>query len=80
MGIGWERISTKLTDVVSDTGYYLLFIDWVAGIVFVYSFLFGIGKIIFGTYLKGCLFLLVGFAAALVIKRNFDKVGWETIK
>ena len=79
-GIGWKRISTKLTDVVSDTGYYLLFIDWIAGIVLVYSFLFGIGKIIFGNYLTGFLFLLVGFAAALVIKRNFDKVGWETIK
>jgi len=79
-GIGWKRISLKLTDVVSDTGYYLLFIDWIAGIVLVYSFLFGIGKIIFGNYLTGFLFLLVGFGAALVIKRNFDKVGWETIK
>jgi len=78
-GIGWKRISSKLTDVVSDTGYYLLFIDWIAGIVLVYSFLFGIGKIIFGNYLTGFLFLFVGFAAALIIRRNFNKVGWDTI-
>ena len=78
-GIGWKSISSKLSDVVSDTGYYLLFIDWVAGIVLVYSFLFGLGKIIFGNYTIGFLFLLVGFAAAMLIRRNFNKAGWETI-
>jgi hypothetical protein len=79
-GIGWKKISDKLTHIKSDTGYYLLFINWIAGIVLVYSFLFGFGKIIFGEYLFGILFLLVGLASALIIKRNFDKVGWETLK
>ncbi len=78
-GIGWKRISDKLTHVKSDSGYYLLFINWIAGIILVYSFLFGFGKIIFGQLFIGVIFLLVGFAAALLIKRNFDKVGWETI-
>ncbi|MDQ3021628.1 MAG: Na+:solute symporter [Bacteroidota bacterium] len=78
-GIGWKRISEKLTDVKSDSGYYLLFINWIAGVVLVYSFLFGFGKIIFGEYLAGLLFLLAGIAAALLIRRNFNKVGWETI-
>ncbi|MBK8551731.1 MAG: Na+:solute symporter [Ignavibacteria bacterium] len=79
-GIGWKRISDKLTHIKSDSGYYLLFINWIAGVVLVYSFLFGFGKIIFGQLFIGVIFLLVGLAAALLIKRNFDKVGWETIK
>ena len=78
-GIGWKKISEQLKNIKSDSGYYLLFINWIAGIILVYSFLFGIGKIIFGQFLIGLLFLLVGIASALVIKRNFDKVGWETI-
>jgi Na+/proline symporter len=79
-GIGWTRISSKLKDVISDTGYFLLFVDWIAGIVLVYSFLFGFGKIIFGNYSSGFLFLLIGIAAGLLIRRNFNKTGWETIK
>ncbi len=79
-GIGWKRISEKMSEVKSDTGYYLLFINWIAGIVLVYSFLFGIGKIIFGELVIGLLFLIVGIAAALLIRSNFNKVGWETIR
>lgn len=76
-GVGWKRISEKLTDVKSDSGYYVLFIDWAAGIVLVYSFLFGIGKIIFGQYMTGFIFLLVGIAAGFLIKRNFSRTGWN---
>lgn len=79
-GIGWKRISEKMTEVKSDSGYYLLFINWIAGIILVYSFLFGIGKIIFGDYIYGFLFLLLGIVAALLIRRNFNKTGWETIR
>lgn len=78
-GIGWKKISDRLPDVKSDSGYFLLFINWFAGIVLVYSFLFGVGKIIFGDILNGFVFILIGTLAAFIIKRNFDKVGWETI-
>ncbi|MCB0727064.1 MAG: Na+:solute symporter [Ignavibacteriae bacterium] len=78
-GIGWKKISDKMPQVKSDSGYFLLFINWFAGVVLVYSFLFGVGKIIFGETLVGLVFLLVGISSAFVIKRNFDKVGWDTI-
>jgi SSS family solute:Na+ symporter len=78
-GIGWKKISDKMPHVKSDSGYFLLFINWFAGIVLVYSFLFGVGKIIFGETLVGFVFLFVGISAAFIIKRNFDKVGWDTI-
>jgi len=43
-GFGWKKIAAKLPDVKSDTGYFVLFIDWGLGIILVYMFLFGIGK------------------------------------
>ncbi|HMR39350.1 MAG TPA: Na+:solute symporter [Ignavibacteria bacterium] len=78
-GIGWKKVSDKMPHVKSDSGYFLLFINWFAGVVLVYSFLFGVGKIIFGETFAGAVFILVGISAALVIKRNFDKAGWDTI-
>lgn len=78
-GIGWKRMSEKLSEVKSDTGYFFLFIDWIAGIVMVYSFLFGTGKIIFGELLYGLLLYMIGLSSAYVIKRNFDKTGWGNI-
>lgn len=75
-GIGWKKISAKMPDVKSDKGFLLLLVDWLAGIVLVYSFLFGTGKIIFGEYLSGILFFTLGIASALLIKRNFEKIGW----
>ncbi|MEZ4690520.1 MAG: sodium:solute symporter family protein [Ignavibacteria bacterium] len=64
-GIGWKKISDKMPQVKSDSGYFLLFINWFAGVVLVYSFLFGVGKIIFGETLVGLVFLLVGISSAL---------------
>lgn len=76
-GIGWKIISDKMTDVKSDTGYYLLMINWVAGIIMAYAFLFGIGKIILGDTTTGILFLITGILAGFLIKRNFAKTGWN---
>ncbi|MFZ1320573.1 MAG: sodium:solute symporter family protein [Ignavibacteria bacterium] len=76
-GIGWKLISDKMTDVKSDTGYYLLMINWVAGIIMAYAFLFGIGKIILGDTTTGILFLITGILAGFLIKRNFAKTGWN---
>ncbi|MBK9333603.1 MAG: Na+:solute symporter [Ignavibacteria bacterium] len=76
-GIGWKKISDKMPEVKSDTGYYLLMINWFAGIVMAYSFLFGTGKIILGDTFYGMLFIITGILAGLLIKRNFAKTGWN---
>ncbi len=78
-GPGWKKISSRLPDVKSDKGYFILFVDWIAGIVLVYSFLFGIGKLIFKDYTFGFLFVLIGIAAALIIKRNFNVINKELL-
>ena len=50
-----------------------LFLDWFCGVVVVYAFLFGIGKILFKAYISGGLFLAAGAAAAWVIYRDLSK-------
>jgi Na+/proline symporter len=78
-GIGWKKISDKMKDVIPDTGYFFLFIDWACGIVLVYMFLFGMGKILFHDYLMGFVFILIGLAAAGVIFWDLNRRGWKSI-
>jgi hypothetical protein len=49
----------------------------VSGIILVYMFLFGIGKIILGDYLIGFVYLAIGFFAGWIIMTHIDKLGWE---
>ncbi|MBP9095563.1 MAG: Na+:solute symporter [Ignavibacteria bacterium] len=78
-GIGWKKISDKMKDVTPDTGYFFLFVDWACGIVLVYMFLFGMGKILFHDYLMGFVFILTGLAAAGVIFWDLNRRGWKSI-
>ncbi len=78
-GIGWKKISDKMKDVTPDTGYFFLFVDWACGIVLVYMFLFGMGKILFHDYLMGFVFILIGLAAAGIIFWDLNRRGWKSI-
>jgi solute:Na+ symporter, SSS family len=72
-GIGWRHIAAKVPDVKGDTGFVRLFVDWILGIVVVYSFLFGLGDLLFGEYLSGILILALGVGAAAIIYRDLSK-------
>ena len=79
-GAGWKKIYEKLPEVKSDSNYFFLFIDWFLGIILVYMFLFGTGKIIFGDYISGFIFIIVGLIAGAIIFYDLNKRGWETIR
>ncbi|CUS97580.1 sodium:solute symporter family protein [Candidatus Chrysopegis kryptomonas] len=76
-GIGWRKIARIVPDVKGDSGYGYLFIDWISGVVLVYMFLFGIGKIVLGEYLIGLIYLAIGLIAGSVIYFDLSKRGWE---
>jgi Na+/proline symporter len=78
-GPGWKKYSKLMPEVVNDKGYLFLFIDWILGIVLVYMFLFGIGKIIFNEYITGLIFIITGLAAGAVIIWDLTRRGWENI-
>ena len=76
-GKGWRKISGMVPDVKPDTGYAYLFSSWVLGIILVYMYLFGIGKIILADYFTGVIYLILGTIAGMLIFKNLDKLGWE---
>ncbi len=78
-GAGWRHIAAKAPEVKGDSGFGRLFLDWGLGVVVVYSFLFGLGELIFGGYLAGSLILLVGLLAAWVIWADLKKRGFESL-
>ncbi|RKY59702.1 MAG: sodium:proline symporter [Candidatus Neomarinimicrobiota bacterium] len=78
-GRGWRPISRELPDVISDSGFGKTFIDWICGVVLVYTSLFGIGKLILGYYLSGIIYLMIAAGAAVIIYLHLSKIGWNVI-
>ena len=76
-GIGWRTVAAELPDVVGDSGFGRLFVDWICGVVLVYSVLFGIGKVIFAEWLSAAIFLAIGIAAGCVIWRDLKRQGFS---
>ena len=71
-GPGWRRISERLGYGREPIpGGALAWTNWLAGIVAVYSSLFGIGKLIFGEYLAGTIMLIVSALAFAWIAKAF---------
>jgi Na+/proline symporter len=72
-GRGWRRVSERLGYGVEHIpGGALAWTNWIAGIVGVYSTLFGIGKIVFGDTALGLGMLVIGVAAFAWIARSFQ--------
>jgi Na+/proline symporter len=78
-GIGWKRIAVQVPDVKGDTGFGRTFVNWIFGVVLVYTSLFGIGKIIFHDYLAATLFFILAGISVWVISHNLSRTGWESL-
>ncbi|HJR63888.1 MAG TPA: sodium:solute symporter family protein [Gemmatimonadaceae bacterium] len=71
-GPGWARVSTAAGFGREPIpGGALAWTNWVAGIVAVYSSLFGIGKLIFGDLALGAVFLVLAALSFAWIARTF---------
>ena len=75
----WKPIAAEATDIVPQKDGVFNLINWLSGVVMIYAFLFGAGKIILGDTLTGLAFILVGFIFGGIIYRGMDKHGWEVI-
>jgi solute:Na+ symporter, SSS family len=78
-GIGWKKYALKAPEIKPDKGYGILFLDWFLGVVLLYSFLFGIGKIIFGDYIMGFIYIAAGLIAGFIILRHVNYLGWGEV-
>jgi solute:Na+ symporter, SSS family len=71
-GPGWAIVSERAGfGRESIPGGALAWTNWIAGIVAVYSTLFGIGKIVLGSLLEGLLMLAIAVVAFSWIARSF---------
>ena len=71
-GPGWERVSARLGfGRESIPGGALAWTNWIAGIVAVYSSLFGIGKLVLGDFVEGMVMLVIAVLAFAWIARSF---------
>ncbi len=71
-GPGWARVSEKAGfGRESIPGGALAWTNWIAGIVAVYSSLFGIGRLIFGDLVQGLGMLVLAVVAFAWIARSF---------
>ncbi|MFL5600971.1 MAG: sodium:solute symporter family protein, partial [Gemmatimonadaceae bacterium] len=71
-GPGWETVSTRAGfGRESIPGGALAWTNWIAGIVAVYSSLFGIGKLVLGNLVPGLIMLVIAVLAFAWIARSF---------
>jgi len=75
----WAHISIKIPDVKGDGNFVRMFINWIFGVVLVYSLLFGIGNLIFGMYIEFLISLLLAAVSVWMIYKNLSSIGWGTI-
>ena len=77
-GPGWRRIAAAAGEPAPGRLGGLL-LDWAAGVVLVYSVLFGIGEFLLGSSLDGAFFLVLAAVAATVIYLDLSRRGWKTV-
>ena len=78
-GFLWRKVSSKLSDVESDTGFLKMFLNWIVGVILVYSILFGTGKLIFGEITEFLMYLAIAIVSVIIIYFNLSKIGWHTL-
>lgn len=74
-GPGWQPVAARNADVVPDERLGPLLLNWVMGIVLVYSTLLGTGYLIFGRPGTGIILVAVALACAALLWRS---IGRET--
>jgi Na+/proline symporter len=79
-GPGWARVSESLGyGRETIPGGALAWTNWIAGIVAVYSTLFGIGKIVLGDVVAGVVMLVIAVIAFGWIARGFREERAQTL-
>lgn len=75
-GPGWRPVAHEagMAERTGEIGPNI--INWIMGIILVYSTLFGIGEIIFGNWRRAVLFLGIAVVAGGLMMWNLNRTGW----
>lgn len=72
-GLFWKKIALMAPDVKGDSGYWMLAVDWLSGVILVYATLIGIGKLIFGNVVVALPYFAAAVAAGGIIVWDFTR-------
>ena len=78
-GILWKKISSNLPEVKSDSGFFAMFVNWLFGVILVYSILFGTGSLLFGNYTELFIYMGAAIISIFIIYKNLSAIGWKTV-
>jgi len=78
-GVLWKKVSSQLPDVESDSGFFAMFVNWIMGVLLVYSMLFGSGSFIFGDMKTTLICLVIAVVSIFIIYKNLSEAGWKTV-
>jgi len=78
-GVMWKKISSQIPEVENDSGFFKLFINWIIGVILVYSILFGTGKLLLSDYTGFLIYILVAAVSIVILYYNMSKIGWKKI-
>lgn len=78
-GFMWKKISSKLEGVEGDKGFVKMFINWIFGVILVYSILFGTGSLIFGNVVNTVFYFIAAIISGIVIYTNLQNIGWSEL-
>lgn len=75
----WKKVSSQLPEVESDSGFLKLFINWIIGVILVYSILFGTGKLLLTDYTGFIIYILIAVISIVILYLNISKIGWKKL-
>jgi Na+/proline symporter len=78
-GILWKKISANLPGVESDKGFLRMFMNWIFGVVLVYSILFGTGSLIFGDITSTLIYIFAAIISIIIIYKNLQNICWAKL-
>lgn len=78
-GPGWRQVALRNPSVIPDSGLLPLAMDWIAGVVLVYTTLFGVGHLLLGAYFNAILCLGLAAVSAWFIYWDLKKRGFDTV-
>jgi solute:Na+ symporter, SSS family len=78
-GPGWKPVAERNPDIKQDTGLLILAREWVAGVILVYSTLFGFGQVLLGSASLGFAILGIAVLAGAFLWWDLDRQNVELL-
>ncbi len=73
----WGPVAAMAPEVKAERDGILSLVNWLCGVLMIYAFLFGLGKVLLGSTATGILFIISGFIFGAVIYYTINRWGWK---